>query len=332
MPPRWLCGFIVLFWLTMMGWFFWHDLRPRWLPDEPPLFHVDLVDEVHRNSSSLKILWIVERRKETEAAFYPVFHAETWVEYDPDAEEYTLNACLDAARDPKLQPVELAKFFKIDRLTSAYRVNGSGQLRSLEAQATVQVRWHWGLSPLGDLFREQLSAIQNSSSSDRILLSIKGEVRDQQFFAHCRAEAKSLSKPMQLDLPPTPVSYTGSVWMPLHPLSHIRGLRLGQSWRQPLVDPLHDALASLTGFSSGVRWLHARVLPQLELLEWGDDKTGCLVIEYTNEENELLGRTWVEQDGERVLQQEAALEDSRWIMRRELWRKGRNRLLDPRHD
>jgi len=49
------------------------------------------------------------------------------------------------------------------------------------------------------------------------------------------------------------------------------------------------------------------------------------VIEYTNDENEIMGRTWVEEVSERVLQQEAILEDGRWIMKRDLVRQGGRR-------
>jgi hypothetical protein len=66
-----------------------------------------------------------------------------------------------------------------------------------------------------------------------------------------------------------------------------------------------------------VRSLNANVLPQPEMLKWGDSETSCLVIEYTNDENNTMGRTWVEQSSNRVLQQEAILEDDRWIMKRD---------------
>jgi len=134
-----------------------------------------------------------------------------------------------------------------------------------------------------------------------------------------------LAKPLQFDLPSTSVSYTGSVLLPLHPVNHIRGLRPGQSWRQPLIDPLRDAFAGLPGFSGEVRSLHARVLPQPETLKIGDNNIECLVIEYTDDENNSVGRTLVEQNSERVLQQEANLENGPWIMTRDLSGRGSRR-------
>lgn len=330
MPPQWLRYLIVLFWLATTGWLFWHDLWPNWRPGEPPLFHVDLVEEVHhKDSVPQRNNWIVQRAKDSESKLYPVFEATTWVEHD-DEDVYTLNASLDARKDPKNQPIKVAEFFTIDRINSAYRVNRAGQLRSLEA--TVQLRFNPELSLFHHLLLKRPKPAPNSLSTEKIQLRIWGEVRGRQFFAHCRIELAYLGKPMQLDLPAVDVSQTGSVLMPLHPISHIRGLRSGQSWRQPLVDPLRDALASVPGFSGGVRWLNARVLPRPQMLEQDGSSTSCLVIEYTNDESEVMGRTWVEQDGERVLQQEAILDDGHWIMKREPARRRRAQIVDPRHD
>jgi hypothetical protein len=148
-------------------------------------------------------------------------------------------------------------------------------------------------------------------------LSVWGEVRDDQFFAHCRADSPSLHSPLQFDLPGTAVSRTSSVLMPLHPVSRIRGLRPGQRWRQPVVDPLRDAFAVLPGFSGGVRSLQAQVLPQPQALRLGESDIRCLVIEFTDDEKELIARTWVEEESELVQQQEAFHSDDHWIMKRD---------------
>jgi len=330
MPPRGLSWVIVVFWLATMGWLFWHDLRPRLLPGEPPMFHVDLVEEVHKSGNPLKTSWIVERQEKKQSKPYPVFQASTWVEYRREEDDYTLHAQLDAPKDPTFQPVSVAKLFKINRITSAYRVTRSGQLRSLEAMVTVHFKL--SSSPLLRIFETQPDLFQKGSGTDPISLHISGEVRDRQFFAHCRVSsgtAESQKKPiMQFDLPPASVSYSGSVLMPLHPVDRIRGLRLGQRWRQPLVDPLSDAFSFLPGISGDMRSLNARVLPQPQVLELNDSKLRCLVIEYTNDDGEIVGRTWVEEDSERVLQQEAILEDVRWIMKRESVRRSRAGILD----
>jgi hypothetical protein len=323
MPPRWLCCVIVLFWLATTGWLFWHDLRPLFLPSEPPMFHVDLVEEVHKSGNPLKTNWSVERQDKQQPKPAPVFRASTWVDHK-DQDTYTLHAELDASKDPSYQPVFVGKYFKIKKMSSAYRVTRSGQLRSL--LATVTVHLEWSSSPLLQFFESKSDLFQKDPSYESLKLEISGEVREGQFFAHCSVgpELPNTHPIMQFDLPPATVSSTGSVLMPLHPVDRIRGLRLGQSWRQPLVDPLRDALPHVSG---GMRWLHARVRPQPEVLKLNGGETRCLVIEYTNDEDETVARTWVEEDGERVLQQEAILEDIHWIMKRESMRRSGMGLL-----
>lgn len=331
MPSRWLRWAIVLFWLATTNWLFWHDLWPRWQPGEPPSLRPDAVDEVQGPTRNT-IYWMVQRRREEKTQ--PIFQASTWVSYQPDEDTYTLHAKLDSTRDPKLQEVLVANTLKIDTITSEYRVNRVGHLRSLraEVEATPQLkRLKQELSHfLLPLFPSRPpEEPKNNGGSEQVLLSLWGEVQDHRFFAHCRLSGTTSAKPLQFDLPPTEVSHTGSVLMPLHPLNHIRGLHRGQSWHQPLVDPLRDAFASLPGFSSGLRWLKAHVREQLEPLVVDNNETSCLVIDYTNDEDELIGHTWVELDSERVLQQEAILDDGQWIMKREFERRSGKRSFGP---
>jgi hypothetical protein len=319
MPSRWLCWVIVGSWLATTGWLFWHDLRPLFFPGEPPMFQIDIVEEVHKSEKSHKTYWNVERQVKKQAKPELVFRAATWVDREKD-DVYSLIAELDGTKDPQFQPVSIATMFRIKRMTSAYRVTRWGQLHSLKATVTVQ--FDWELPRLLRRFGAQPDLFPTGPTTEPISLSIWGDVRERQLFTHFNATMKSQSKPlMQFDLPPAAVSYSGSVLMPLHPVSHIRGLRLGQSWRQPLVDPLSDSFSLLSGISGSMRWLNARVLPQQEMLELNGSKTTCLVIVYTDNEEQTVGRTWVEEDGERVLQQEAILEDSRWIMKRESTRR-----------
>ncbi|MHB1422532.1 MAG: hypothetical protein ACYC3I_04920 [Gemmataceae bacterium] len=318
MPSRWLRWLIVLFWLATTGWLFWNDVRPKWRTGEPPPFSIDDVEEVRKDqyNNPMPIFWTVQRANADGTYPVNVFHASTWVDYDKNEETFTINAKLDASKAHGLKPVDVAKILKIDVLTSAYRVNRSGQLLALEA--TVKAHFKETHLPL-------FSLLPRFDPSEQISLRIWAEVRERQFFAHCEAVARSLSKPMRLDLPPAEVSYTGSVLMPLHPVNHIRGLRPGQSWRQPLVDPIRDALASFPGFSGGVHWLNARVLSQPRMLDLNGNLMTCLAIEYSNDEDEIVGRTWVEQESEQVQQQEAFHEDGRWIMKRDLQRHSREK-------
>jgi hypothetical protein len=325
MPSRWLRWLIVLSWLATTGWLFWHDLRPRWLPGDAPALLPDDVDEVQSDTPA-KTSWTVQRQKDGKTE--TIFRGSTSVSYQRDDDTYTLHAELRAVRTAKLQEMYFGKVFKIDKLTSEYCVDRGGRLHSLRAE--VNVTSH--IDQLGKgmaLLLDSLAPLPpppEANSRERVTLTLEGEVRGDQFFAHCSAFGAILAKPLQFDLPPTTMSHTGSVLMPMHPINHIRGLYPGRSWRQPLVDPLRDAFP---GFSSGLRWLNAHVLPRPEPLKVNDNETSCLVIEYTNDENDTIGRTWVEHDSERVLQQEAILDDGHWIMKRDLERRNGKRLLDP---
>jgi hypothetical protein len=342
MPSRWLRIPIVVFWLTMAGWLFWRDLWPNWKPGEPPPFHIDPVEEVQKGTP-IKTFWSVSRRLPKEEEFSPVFRGTTWIEYHPEDDTCTINARLDAAlglqarlggtKNLRLEEVYGAKVFKIDSLASAYRVTRAGRLVSLEA--TVKTTPHFdrivpGLRSVLHPFLQKSSQekplkasgrladpARHAASAESVVMRIWGEVRGDQFFAHCSATSDLLEKPLEFDLPPTLVSHTGSVLLPLHPVEHIHGLRPGQSWRQPLFDPLRDAFDAITGISSSMQTLRARVLPSTETLTVEKLSSECLVIEYTNDENEKVGRTLVDRESERVLQQEVNVEGSDWIMTRE---------------
>jgi hypothetical protein len=322
MPPRWLCWLIGMFWVTMTGWLFWRDLWPSWRPGEPPPFHIDDADEVLRKGSgSQKTSWIV-LRQDGHGEPLPAFNAVTWMEYQKNTEIYTLWAKLTPLSGQS-SPADSPSGLQIEKMESSYSIDQAGRLESLRAD--VKARLHFDkrkgglLSSLGQLFQARADKRRDPPSSATVVtLHISGQVRGNQFFGHCRADADlgDAHPPIRLidlDLPPTAVSDTGSVLMPLHPVNKISRLSLDQRWHQPLVDPLRDALP---GLSNNVRSLNAHVLPQPQMLKGSDSETSCFVIEYTNDEEEIRGRTWVEQSSNQVLQQEAFLEGVRWIMKR----------------
>lgn len=328
MPSRWLRWIIILFWLATTNWLFWHDLWPKWQPGKGPLLRPDDVDEVRNNTGRNTIFWTVLRQRGEETE--PIFRAMTWVEYQPDEDAYTLNATLETSAAQKMQKVYLGRAFKIESIASLYQVDRAGQLHALHSLVKVMPEFGQLAPDLKKLIGSLLPSrsdpeTKNNPLADQVSLRLWGEVRGEQFFAHFRATGDILAKPVQFDLPPTSMAHTSSVLMPLHPLNHIRGLYFGQSWRQPLVDPLRDAFASLTGFAGDVRWLHAHVLDRAQTLTVANNELSCRVIEYTNDEDETVARTWVEVESERVLQQEAVLDDGLWIMKREVERANSRR-------
>jgi hypothetical protein len=314
MPPRWLSVGIIFGWLAAMGWLFWHDLWPRWRPGEPPPFAIDLVEEVHNDR--LYTQWHVQHQKKDATEPVDVFDdTKTWVSYQQKDDTFTLHAELKSKSRGK-KNLELLRFrgslVKVDSLISSYRVTRAGQLQGLRSQMNFTVVEE--KSPERPVDAEEKSPERPvDAKTTSIQVVLHGEVRGDQFFLSCRGGPESLSRPIEMDLPPVPLSHNTSMLLPLHPVNRIHGLRPGQSWRQPLIDPLHDALGV-----GGVRYLNARVLPQPQILKEDDnDKTTCLVIEYTDEDGQFAGRTWVEQNSERVQQQEAVRDGDRWIMKRD---------------
>src|SRR5207302_890211 len=96
-----------------------------------------------------------------------------------------------------------------------------------------------------------------------------------------------------LELPDVPVSRQGSILNPLHPVNRISGLRLGQHWQMPLVDPLRDSLLSLlrkepvAGLllekTPQTQVLRAEVQSRYRYLTWDDVPVSCLVIDYESD-------------------------------------------------
>jgi hypothetical protein len=301
MPPRWLSALIVSSWLAATGWLFWHELWPSWRPGEPPKFYIDLVEEV-QNPDRLKTTWTVQRQKIGDEKPQPIFRATTWVDYQPQDDTFTLHAKLNrtGAYTQKENIVSLLDF-AVQSMTSEYRITRTGQLRELRSTLSF------------------IKMPKENPEKEVAQFLLRGQVRGDQFFAHCSFSGTLVAKELQMDLPPVAVSHNASVLLPLHPVNRIHGLRLGQSWRQPLFDPIRDASNALLG--SGPRCLNARVLPQPQVLKSDDgSETTCLVIEY-EEEGQFAGRTWVEQDSERVEQQEAYLDGDTWFMKRDNPRK-----------
>jgi hypothetical protein len=325
---------IVVFWLAATGWLFWHDLWPQWRPGEPPPFHIDLVEEVQKepnNKDWNKIDWNVQLDGKD------VFKAATWVTYDKENETFDLHAHYRASTmGSNTRKYEVARIFQVTKMASVYRVTRAGELRSLSTEIVVSLPKEGegqSLFAWANLFQKKVPAppkgniLSPHDPTREVHFNLWGEVQDGQFFAHCQAVSPRLERELKIDLPPAAVSHNGSVLLPLHPVNRIHGLRPGQTWRQPLVDPFRDALAALPGLSGGPHFVTAHVLDQPQTLTLGDKaETACLVIEY-EDEGEIVGRTWVEQDSERVQRQEAQIGGDHWSMTRDNARTPSRRLF-----
>jgi hypothetical protein len=300
MPARHHVIAIVAFWLATMGWLFHHDLWPRLRPGEPPPYTIDLGDE----ASEQKIYWSIFKGGEDKG------YAQTWVKYH--------------GRDDTFEVAGVAKLFAVTKsvgapeweVESMYRVNREGELRELRAVVSARIP-----SWLLELFPQHAGA-GGKGDVPQVKGQIIGQVRDHQF--HPSLEISGQGMTWRPDLKPVPVSSRGSVLNTLQPLNKMRGLRPGQHWRMPLVDPVKDALLAvadqmLPGFGRKMfdgPLLEVDVqrelqdLPELKLKplengvaitprKWGFP---CLVIHYVGDD--LTARVWVRESDDAVLRQE----------------------------
>jgi hypothetical protein len=282
MPPRWLSLTIITFWLGTTGWLAWRDLWPRWRPGEPPPYTIDLVEEVNR-ASKQKTLWaVVENDRDT-------MQAQSWVEHHAEDDTFALHVKYLPRPTFRAAPGHVVPRMRL--VSSLLRVTRDGRLRELEVWASIT--GDFGPLPL------------NSN------LLLAGEVRGERFFPRYQVEQSGLTL-LEGKLAAVEVSYHGSVLVPQHPVNKIQGLRPGQSWRMPVVDPF----AAAFGFADAVRHVNARVRPQPETLRWKErpPKT-CLVIDYEGEDE--TAATWVEVGSGLVQRQEAAFGGSRLVLQRD---------------
>lgn len=282
MPSRGPALVIILFWLGANGWFFWHDLWPRWKADQPPAPTIDVVDQVQLDRK-IQVYWTVR------ANGRDAYRALTWVERVPGSDLYDLRLELKplGPRGPD-RKVEGGGLFLVEKLDSTCRVTEAGELRALSAEMTVK------------------------RSVVRVSVRLDGAVRGGLFHCHYKRETDPPLGNLlagQGDLEPVPVSYNGAILLPMHPPHRIQGLWPGRTWQVPSLDPERD--------SAGLRMLGARTLSETEDVPWRGRQVSCFVVEYRNADGDVDTRTWVEREGGLVLRQEAVVGLERWQLQRE---------------
>jgi hypothetical protein len=284
-PPRWLTVIILGFWVCTSGWLVYQEAGPLVQPPGAPPYFIDLVDEVQYQQAHAR--WVVAYNGRP-------LRAETWIEYDPADDTFALTATLYPRAAPSGEPGDDGQVLgnrKVRSATSTHRVSRRGALRAIASHFEV-------VDTDGRLVKG----------------SFDGAVRDGLFTSRL-----SLTDPAARECDSQPVAVSGGacVLEPLHPAHRIAGLRPGQSWRLPLLDPIKDALAaSAPGAAPGREVVvTAHVLPETRPLTWNGREAPCLVVEYEGER--VAARTWVEAATGLVLLQEAEYDDYKLTMRRE---------------
>jgi hypothetical protein len=296
MPPRWFSLLIIAAWLSMTGWLVWSEVRSHLEADEQPSFVPDLVDEAQPERSWISWRVYLEGRAHG-AGPGETFTARTVTEITekPDI-EYTLRFRFEP-HNGTVDGMDLGDL-RLHRLNSLYRIDQKGRLVALETDI--------GFDRTIPLTNERME----------FAFALNAEVRDGLF--HSRFHAGTGDKEMTGALPPVALQHKGSVILPLHPVNKLSGLRLGQTWRTPIVNPMADALAAYAGISLEPRRLVARVRPSYEMLPDEAKEIACLVIDYEEQGDgeKTLPRTWVRAVDGLVLRQEATLNGKRIVMHR----------------
>jgi hypothetical protein len=264
MPPRSVTLAILAFWLATTGWLVNREVLPAFQTGEPPPFIIDLADEV----SAQPIAWQALQNGES------VGTAVTKVLHRPDR-TFVL--------DSVFTPTKLQLFgVNIRGIHSSYAVTRDGDLRELEATVTAS------------LF----------ANADSIEAGVGGKVVGAQFAPELRFKGIDLKDAPLPKLEPVPVSGHGSVLNPLHPLNRLKGLREGQRWVQPVVDPLVVVVYALIGKEPPLHRLYAEVV--VGTLSWHGRDVACWRIDYREPGQRASARTWVRRSDGLVLRQEAS--------------------------
>jgi len=286
MPRPWLRWLILAFWVATSSWLAWGvALRPLLHRDEPPPYAISLVDEAQRG---YEIHWTVLHTAATGGGTHTeIYRGVSSVRHHPADDTFELRVRI--TRPVAEAPQSAATLVVLKRVDSLQRVSRQGELRQVEVEL------------------EFLAVVQ-----ERVLPAeafCRGVIRDGHFSGSYKLSVAGLS--LQRDIEPVPVSSTGAVLTPLHPVNRVDGIRPGQEWSEPLFDPLRVIVGELqkAGVPSGLLpadrqpVLHARVLPEPQPLNWNKHDVHCYVIVY-REQDEVRARTWVETTTGAVLRQE----------------------------
>jgi hypothetical protein len=290
MPSRWQCLLIVAFWLAATGLLYVRELAPSFHDHDPPPYVIELTAETQFIHP--KVIWKVYQNGRDEESYL----AKTWMDHNEEDDSFTL---FSEVKPAPLQSDSEKASLLVQHFLSSYRVSREGKLLALSAEGELSRRPVPGLLDLG--FKpgfELTGRVVDGGMLARLRLpQFKGLVREADTTFHF------------------PVSQNGTIFLPLHPVHKIKGVRPGASWRVPEIDPLGDAAkAWLRRFAinlpgGGERFLDARVRDRVESFPYdmGDDEQHvCRVIDYRDAEDEkTTAMTWVEVDTDLVLCQEA---------------------------
>lgn len=281
MPPRRYIVAVVVFWAATVAWLFLRDLGAVFSRASPPPFTIDLADEAQSQADGggRVIPWQILDRDGVDKGY-----AYTGVAYEPDSDTFRLGS------DCHLW-------------THGRRAGGD---------ADCLLRTHYGVTPEGELRRLDCDLTAHFGGLE-VSAHVQGTVKDGWLTTHLDMIPAFPGKENGFDLDRVRVGNRGSILNPMFPLNRLPGLRKGQHWQMPLVDPLADVFGGLAARSPlpvplpGSSVVEAEVLPETRMLDWGrrmDRRTPCLIIRYRKPGEDYSGETWVGETDSLVYKQQ----------------------------
>jgi hypothetical protein len=327
---------VVVFWLATCGWLFFREVQPELDAREPLVFKVELPEEAKAiplaSSSSTTFLppeairrrqrnlarpspytdWDVSRNREK------VGRLTTWIVLLERDDVFELHADYREKNAPPVNPEKTVSGpVRPSPVRATVEEKGeqftpgrtTGEPGSWDDTPPVRVHTIYRVDRQGR-FQGILARVESEGNSELfksrpIKATLEGQVQNRLLSLRW-----SDSTP-EVDLPgfaTTQVSGRTGMLIPLHPLERISGLRAGEHWRVPLLDP--SPIASLQG-GAFLRYADAVVVE--DELKRRSGSTPCVVIEYGGADAVPM-RTWVRKSDGIVLRQDANLFGERVVV------------------
>jgi len=271
--------------MASTSWLIRRDVWPHFRSGDPPPYTIDLADEARQHAGSVR--WNILREGKV------IGTALTNVTYRESDDTFELH------NDIERLDLGMGGTLQLKDMKGLIRVSREGKLREIQAD------FGFNFSRLAD-----------------VEAHVEGVVKDQYFTPRCRIAyvlGRGLADPgltnKEITLDPILVPSSVSVLNPLHPVNRIAGLRHGQHWRMPLVDPFRDAVASILGTRPGLRILEAEVLPESKIYRYNSKDWPCLVVEFKGED--MNARIWIRETDGTVLRHEATVGGDELILERQ---------------
>jgi len=298
MPPRWVTFAILVFWLGMTSWFCYREIWPYYRPGQPPPISFGLTDEVGGNAA----LWDVysddkfvgtgksevQRRSNRT---YELSSELKFLYFDIHVQASKIpfiGFLVDTAKIPKIT-------LEVNKLTNHFRVTSDGDLLGMGGKTVATFRM------------DKLDPLQFN-------VEFHGRVEDNMLTLHLSSDQPAFKSMLEALPPPEPMRVDHNVLNTMHLLDRLPGLRDGQQWSIPLINP--------TGMLPGVG--QEMSVPRLEAsvvvgeLTWNGDPTPCWKIEYRQPGGvEAVAATWVRRSDALVVRQEASYAKTHLIFQRQ---------------